>query len=233
MNHLTNIYKHKCEQLQEQLNNLTRMLNEAPPPRVLHTIPDGDVPFGGTRFIPNGPDGNPRGYGRNDPTIDPAEIARREAAAAHAALVRRTMGTLMDDLKILPFGSWGHVWEIFTDIEREAFIALFGSQNPVVLEGMVAGVPAQFIRYMTPNGEWAVMYNTAMPLPGGGSNGHPNWIPLTKGNTPFGNINPQGFLPPPPQLLNNTPEDFVIRPPGGGGTIGGGGLGQSTGGPVQ
>ena len=29
MNHLTNLYKHKCEQLQEQINNLTRMLNEA------------------------------------------------------------------------------------------------------------------------------------------------------------------------------------------------------------
>lgn len=28
MNHLTNLYKHKCEQLQEHLNNLTRMLNE-------------------------------------------------------------------------------------------------------------------------------------------------------------------------------------------------------------
>ena len=29
MNHLTNLYKHKCEQLQEQINNLKRMLNEA------------------------------------------------------------------------------------------------------------------------------------------------------------------------------------------------------------
>ena len=237
MNHLTNIYKHKCEQLQEQLNHLSRQLNEVGDlSRVIRRIPDPDGNGNGGRPripSPNGPDGNPRGFGRNDPTIDPTEIARREAAAAHAALVTRTMGTLMNDLKMLPFGSWGHVWEIFTDIEREAFIALFGSQTPVVLEGMVAGVPAQFIRYRTPNGEWAVMYNTAMPLPGGGSNGHPNWIPLTKGNTPFGNINPQGFLPPPPQLLNNTPEDFVIRPPGGGGTIGGGGLGQSTGGPVQ
>ena len=29
MNHLTNLYKHKCEQLQEQIYRLTRMLNEA------------------------------------------------------------------------------------------------------------------------------------------------------------------------------------------------------------
>jgi hypothetical protein len=28
MNHLTNLYKHKCEQLQEQINNMKRMLNE-------------------------------------------------------------------------------------------------------------------------------------------------------------------------------------------------------------
>jgi hypothetical protein len=29
MNHLTNLYKNKCEQLQEQIYRLTRMLNEA------------------------------------------------------------------------------------------------------------------------------------------------------------------------------------------------------------
>ena len=34
MNHLINVYKHKCEQLQEQLNNLLILLNEAPPVRV-------------------------------------------------------------------------------------------------------------------------------------------------------------------------------------------------------
>jgi hypothetical protein len=34
MNHLTNVYKHKCEQLQEQIKNITKMLNEAHPPRL-------------------------------------------------------------------------------------------------------------------------------------------------------------------------------------------------------
>ena len=34
MNHLTNLYKHKCEQLQEQINNIKRMLNEAEAPPV-------------------------------------------------------------------------------------------------------------------------------------------------------------------------------------------------------
>ena len=160
MDHLTNFYKHKSEQLQEQFNHLKRMLNEAIPP-----IPPIHVPH--VPHIPNIPDVHlptvrPRG------SLTAAQIAAAAAeAAAHAALVTRTMGTLMNDLKVLPFGSWLHVWEIFTDIEKEAFIALFGSQTPVVLEGTLAGVPAQFIRYRTPNGEWAVMYNHAMPLPGG------------------------------------------------------------------
>jgi hypothetical protein len=32
MNHLTNLYKHKCEQLQEQINNIKKMLSEAAVP---------------------------------------------------------------------------------------------------------------------------------------------------------------------------------------------------------
>ena len=35
MNHLTNLYKHKCEQLQEQINNIKRMLNEAEAPPII------------------------------------------------------------------------------------------------------------------------------------------------------------------------------------------------------
>ena len=69
MNHLTNLYKHKCEQLQERLNNLTKMLNEGTGtpwwrgrPRI-HGIPDFD--------LPNYPDGSPRVYGRN---ISPTNI---------------------------------------------------------------------------------------------------------------------------------------------------------------
>jgi len=42
MNHLTNLYKHKCEQLQEQINNLTKMLNEANAPTPLPQIDSGD-----------------------------------------------------------------------------------------------------------------------------------------------------------------------------------------------
>ena len=35
MDHLTNLYKHKCEQLQEQINNIKRMLNEAEAPPII------------------------------------------------------------------------------------------------------------------------------------------------------------------------------------------------------
>jgi hypothetical protein len=85
MDHLTTVYKHKCEQLQEQLNNFQRMLNEAPPPGVIRRIPDADVSGGpgpGRIPRPNGQGVNPTGYGRNNPTIDPTEIARREAVEA-------------------------------------------------------------------------------------------------------------------------------------------------------
>jgi hypothetical protein len=57
MNHLTNLYKHKCEQLQEQINHLNKLLLEVnaehsgtggtPPPTVIRfgVTPDGyDIP---------------------------------------------------------------------------------------------------------------------------------------------------------------------------------------------
>jgi len=46
MNHLTNLYKHKCEQLQEQLYNLTKMLNEAIPPIRVPRVRIPKVPVG-------------------------------------------------------------------------------------------------------------------------------------------------------------------------------------------
>ena len=56
MNHLTNFYKNKCEQLQEQVNNLQKLLNE-----VQDTIPDYELPPG---VWPH----------TNDPQPDPAEF---------------------------------------------------------------------------------------------------------------------------------------------------------------
>jgi hypothetical protein len=46
MNHLTNLYKYKCEQLQEHINNLTRMLNEADAPLPTQGTPSLVPPSG-------------------------------------------------------------------------------------------------------------------------------------------------------------------------------------------
>jgi hypothetical protein len=45
MNHLTNLYKHKCEQLQEQINNIKRMLNEAEAPGPVQFPPEWHPPL--------------------------------------------------------------------------------------------------------------------------------------------------------------------------------------------
>ena len=82
MNHLTNHYKHKCEQLQEQINNIKRMLNEV-------NAPDGGLPpmqipiptefdmFGPRNpnyGIPTGQPGNPnQGPPKPDPNAAPQQ----------------------------------------------------------------------------------------------------------------------------------------------------------------
>ena len=43
MNHLTNLYKHQCEQLEEQIYNMKKMLYEAEPPPF---YVNGDIPAG-------------------------------------------------------------------------------------------------------------------------------------------------------------------------------------------
>ena len=48
MNHLTNHYKHKCEQLQEQINNIKKFLNEV-------QTPDGGLQNDFERFGPRSP----------------------------------------------------------------------------------------------------------------------------------------------------------------------------------
>lgn len=46
MNHLTNLYKNKCQQLQEHIDNLTRMLNEADTPLPTQGTPSVVPPSG-------------------------------------------------------------------------------------------------------------------------------------------------------------------------------------------
>jgi hypothetical protein len=45
MNHITNLYKHKCEQLQEQIYHLTKMLNEADAPGPTQFSPEWHPPL--------------------------------------------------------------------------------------------------------------------------------------------------------------------------------------------
>jgi hypothetical protein len=45
MNHITNIYKNKCEQLQEQIYRLTRMINEANAPGPTQFPPEFQPPL--------------------------------------------------------------------------------------------------------------------------------------------------------------------------------------------
>jgi hypothetical protein len=45
MDHLTNFYKHKCEQLQEQINNMKRMLNESDANPAPQNEPGYEQPF--------------------------------------------------------------------------------------------------------------------------------------------------------------------------------------------
>ena len=64
MNHLTNLYKHKCEQLQEQINNIKRMLNE------VNSAGMVDIPSPFPSVVPpNNPTGiDPRMF---DPALQP------------------------------------------------------------------------------------------------------------------------------------------------------------------
>ena len=66
MNHLTNLYKHKCEQLQEQISILTRMLNE------VNSAGMVDIP---SPFQSPVPPNNPTGIdpGMFDPSIRPSK----------------------------------------------------------------------------------------------------------------------------------------------------------------
>ena len=45
MNHLTNLYKHKCEQLQEQINNIKKMLSESDTNPAPHNDPGYEGPY--------------------------------------------------------------------------------------------------------------------------------------------------------------------------------------------
>ncbi len=245
MDHLTNVYKHKCEQLQEQLNHLTKQLDEG-----LGDIIRRVITGGGKAAAREAEERLAREtaerLAREAAAREAAEraAAAAAAAAAHAAAVRAQMATLMSNIRTSPPSMWNEFFnDLYTPLEREAFIALFGSSTPEIRTMMVNGIEHSYVVYTTPNGQQAIWYTTGVASNGGWST-HPSWNPLIKGNNPFGILNNQGFLIKPMEVLNNTPGDIFVRPntnisttpggkipgPGSGGG-GGSGLGNQSGGP--
>ena len=189
-----NFYKNRIVQLQQKLQQLTETynyrLNEAVPPRVIRRIPDIDGPGGNGpgpgRFIPNGPDGNPRGYGTNNPTIDPAEIARREAAAAAAAAAamaaRLAEIATMSPARILneingPGSS--ATFREYVRLNYGTIIQTGSSYHRLLPDGTV--------QYWGPNDSWIGINKPGV-------------------NTPFGKMGNNGIvIPPQPTPLINSP----------------------------
>lgn len=245
MDHLTNVYKHKCEQLQEQLNHLTRQLNEGWGDIIRRVVTGGGKAAARETEERLAREAAER-LAREAAAREAAERLAREAAAAaaHAAAVRAEMANMMTRMRQGQPELWRDYYDIlYSPLEREAFIAIFGSTHPEVRTMLINGVPHSFVQYMTPNGQTAIWYTPGVSFNGGWS-AHPNWTTLLKGNNPFGILNNQGFLIKPMEVLNNTPNDIFIRPnpnisttpggkipgPGNGGG-GGSGLGNQSGGP--
>ena len=187
-----NFYKNRIFQLQQKLQQLTEIynyrLNEAGDlSRVIRRIPDPNVPGGGIGgFIPNGPDGNPRGYGRNNPTIDPADLAAREAAAAAAAAAAMAA-------RLAEIANWSPA-RILNEINPQWSSAEF-REYVRVNYGTIIQTGSSYYR-LFPDG--TVHY--------WGSND--SWININKPgfNTPFGKINNNGVaVPPQPTPLINSP----------------------------
>jgi len=101
MNHLTNLYKHKCEQLQEQIDNLTRMLNEAVPPRIPKKLPR--------------PTGGP-----------PVTWVNQITSLGRGA--NRTLKDIQTIFKNLPPdpAAWKRAWDYLSESDKALFFRLYG-----------------------------------------------------------------------------------------------------------
>jgi len=136
MNHLTNVYKHKCEQLQEQLNNLTKMLNEAQGGGIVRPLVNSTI-----RMISKGlPHFNAtqlRDFATRLPqfmNMNPATIVQRLASESpeFRNYVMYHYGTVMEHLQSwqrqLPNGRVQHWhYDQWIDVTKPGTPTLFGS----------------------------------------------------------------------------------------------------------
>lgn len=108
MNHLTNVYKHKCEQLQEQVNHLTKMLNEG----------GGGI----IRRVVKGAIGAVDNVAREIPTtwINPITSLGR-AAARNAKDIKVIFQRLPPDPAV-----WLRNYQYLSESEKAIFRTLFG-----------------------------------------------------------------------------------------------------------
>ena len=180
MNHLTNLYKHKCEQLQEQLNHLTRQLNEVTAP----AAPAAPWP----------PAGSFDKFG-DDAARLAARLAREAAEQAAKEAARVARERLFVYFRNLPPGgtNWQRAYDALSDADRIIFHQMFGMTNGgtfgfsvryylgqiVTVKIIVgpSGIP-QIMYFNLASGSW-VAFPNGVTIPGIGTNTN-NGIRYTK-----------------------------------------------------
>ena len=176
MNHLTNLYKHKCEQLQEQLNHLTRMLNEvtAPAPATPNT------PAPPWTWADNIPDefGDDLGNAARK-AARAARLAAERAAAAAAAAAARAAREVRERLfqQFRAYspddGFWQFRYNNLSDADKAIYHQMFGHPPHAETVGYWLGHGTIQVRIMIgPNGipgiyYWDTFYQTWTRLPDG------------------------------------------------------------------
>jgi hypothetical protein len=235
MDHLTNVYKHKCEQLQEQVNHLTKKLNEE---KILGRV---------VRAVVN--------------AVDDIPIKWVNPITSLGRTVQRNIKDVQNMFRNLPPdpARWLEKYNLLNYTEREYFFRLYGdigSAGNTGLMNIVMGDTTLQVRIFreagTSNGRAGIFYwNTS-------SNSwvrFPTWqnVPGVGRNADYGISYSKEWLnglgrdiriearPDSTDVFSpGSPQDFIGRgelsdriPGSGGGAAGGGGsgLGQSTGNP--
>jgi hypothetical protein len=237
MNHLTNVYKHKCEQLQEQLNYLTKMLNEE---NIIARMAREAAELAARL------------------AREAAERAAREAAErlAREAAELATRERIAEMFRRLPPNAdeWMAAWNYLSEAEKAIFTRMYGSIGAGidgVMRVKVAG-GGVFVRIIRePNGTSGIYYWNATTgiwtrfengynVQGIGQNNlygvtySKNWLQVLGRSETIEQRPGSGdvFSPAIPHNFNKTPD--ITSGPGGsvqGGGAGGGGLDNQTGNP--